>query len=163
MASKVQAVTTSKTWLSPKLLMEMFEEAAEPRLEDCSILVRNSAVRSMKQGGKSMKARKNSRAYYNSALGRWVIAAAPGKPPHAQTKNLRNAIRVQQLGSVFLIGPTGRAWYGAVHEFGGRPFMRPALYREINKFPKLFKQLNLKDTRAARAIERALARMGGAA
>lgn len=71
--------------------------------------------------------------------------AAPGEPPHTRRGHLRRAIRYHASAEGAVIGPTastvGEA--GSAHEFGGafrgqaypaRPFMGPALERELTNF-----------------------------
>ena len=155
----------SETWLNRKAVKAAVSQAVLPPLHDAGLLVRNDAVRSMKQGGKLGGAKQHDRGYYNSFLKRYVVASPPGKPPHAQTKTLRKSIRsvMARNRKSVVVGPTRIAWYGRVHEFGTRklpkrPFMRPALYRMINRFPALFRKLGLGNTRAGRALNREAAR-----
>jgi len=71
--------------------------------------------------------------------------SAPGEPPHKQWGTLQASIRYAKVASNwYVIGPTTVAWYGRVHEFGGknhppRPFMRRALENLKAKFAELFK------------------------
>jgi hypothetical protein len=71
----------------------------------------------------------------------------PGKPPHTRRGMLPKAIRYQVDYTIpdAIIGPVGSviADIGQLHEFGGehyghqypeRPFMRPALQRELDDF-----------------------------
>ena len=158
----------STTWMDTKAVQAAVHEASLKPLEKCALAVRNEAVKSMKQGGKIEGAKGMPHAYYNSDLKRWVIASAPRRPPHSQTKTLRNSIRhAATWKGTFVVGPTTVAWYGRVHEFGSvnhapRPFMRPALYRAIYKFTGFFKGMDLGKTRAGRHLARAR-RLKGAA
>ena len=153
-----------ETWLDVAGVEAAVTESAQPPLEKCAMLVRNDAVRSMKQGGRlsrikgSKRKRSRTDVYFNSAIGRWVVPSKIGEPPHAQSKMLRNSIRHAPAGiDRYLVGPTSVAWYGHIHEFGGqnhprRAFMMPALYRMMNKFVPLFAGLKLGLTRAGRRM-----------
>jgi len=108
-------------------------------LTKCAILVENEAKRSMKKGGRPAKARgpRGGRA--------GGTPSAPGTPPHVQKGNLRASITHAMVNLLLaIVGPTREAWYGKVHEFGGRhhpkrAFMRPALKKEKPKFPAQFR------------------------
>lgn len=111
--------------------------------------VEREAKKSMRKGGR-----------YNSARGiKYRIPSAPGTPPNVQTGNLRASIthaREGQYGRV-LAGTTNVAWYGRVHEHGGRyhprrPFMLPALRAAQKNFPQFFGKMNLSKTRAGREL-----------
>lgn len=81
--------------------------------------------------------------------------SAPGEPPNMKTNTLRQSIQYEvESSKLAVVGPTQRAWYGEIHEFGGtlaradggvmrfpkRPFMRPALeYLRANMLVRFFK------------------------
>lgn len=80
-----------------------------------------------------------------SSIERSATASAPGTPPHTRRGQLKRAIRYNATKDGAVIGPlasmVGEA--GAAHEFGGgyrgqdypeRPFMGPALDRELDNF-----------------------------
>lgn len=57
----------------------------------------------------------------------------------------------------YIIGPTYEAWYGRVHEYGDRthpkrPFARPALWNSRNRFPQLWRNMKLANTKAGRRL-----------
>ena len=80
-----------------------------------------------------------------ASIQRSTEPSAPGQPPHTRRGQLRRAIRYDATKDGAVIGPlasmVGDA--GAAHEFGGafrreqfpaRPFMGPALERELDNF-----------------------------
>ncbi len=119
-------------------VMRRVKSSVKSPLTKCALLVENEAKRSMKKGGRPAKARgpRGGRAR--------GTPSAPGTPPHVQTGNLRASITHAMVSpTLAIVGPTREAWYGKVHEFGGRyhpkrPFMRPALNREKSKFARQF-------------------------
>lgn len=75
----------------------------------------------------------------------------PGTPPHTQTRLLKESIvyRVDDVQRSVLVGPDATIIgpIGCVHEFGGlfrgrrypaRPFMGPAVQKNIHRLPKLW-------------------------
>lgn len=77
--------------------------------------------------------------------------AAPGKPPHTQTKRLRKAIlfEVDRATQTSVVGPSADVVgiAGAEHEHGGRfrresfkprPFMRPAFEKTRPMLPRFW-------------------------
>ncbi len=83
--------------------------------------------------------------------------SAPGTPPHAQSSDLHGSIDSAPYRRGYIIGPRSKAWYGRIHEFGGRrhpkrPFMRPALRNMKRKYAKLWKSLPLARTQAGRRL-----------
>jgi phage gpG-like protein len=80
-----------------------------------------------------------------ASIERSATPSAPGQPPHTRRGQLKRAIRYAADKDGAVIGPlasmVGEA--GAAHEFGGgfrgqdypsRPFMAPALDRELDAF-----------------------------
>lgn len=80
-----------------------------------------------------------------ASIERSADPSSPGDPPHTRRGQLRRAIRYDATKDGAVIGPlasmVGDA--GAAHEFGGefrreqfpaRPFMGPALERELDNF-----------------------------
>ena len=174
-----------KSWLDVEGVKKAVRQASVDPFVKAATIVRNEAVRSMKKGGR-IRERGTGGQFVKSTRGE--PSEAPN-PPHAQTATLRNSIKIERTKKgTYLVGPTTRAFYGVVHEFGAvikvtpkmrgflhfigihlkpstkvihippRPFMRPALFRALNKFPDLFKNLKLGQTRAGRALNRALNR-----
>lgn len=126
-----------KTWMNAQGVAEAVKKASVDPLDKAAMLVESEAKRSMKAGGGSAH-----------------IPSTPPDPPHVQTGNLRASITWASIRSGLsrIIGPTTVAWYGMIHEFGGRygnayfparPFMRPALKVCHQKFAELFKGLRL--------------------
>lgn len=85
-----------------------------------------------------------------SSIERSATPSAPGTPPHTRRGQLKRAIRYDATKDGAVIGPlasmVGEA--GAAHEFGGgfrgqdypeRPYMGPALDRELDKFAGEFR------------------------
>lgn len=130
------------SWLDEKGVVNAMRNASTPRLMQCGFTVERHAKISMKAGGK--------RGSRPRGRGRIQVPSPPGKPPHAQTKNLRNSIRTAAATPTrVLVGPTYLAWYGRVHEFGDRthpprPFMGPALRACASAFPQLFRGIRLR-------------------
>jgi len=128
-----------KIW--KQLMVEKTRKAMPKPLLKCAALVEGEAKRSMRAGGRPAKARgpRGGRAR--------GTPSRPGTPPHVQTGNLRASITHALSGpDTAIVGPTREAWYGKVHEFGGRyhpqrPFMRPALRRAVRDFAKQFRRL----------------------
>lgn len=81
-----------------------------------------------------------------SSIDRSPVASPPGSPPHSRRGLLRNAIVFAADKFVGIVGPRGSRigeGVGGAHEFGGefrendfpeRPFMGPALERNIDRF-----------------------------
>lgn len=76
--------------------------------------------------------------------------SAPGEPPHTRRGQLRRSIRYHATKDGAVVGPLGSmvGEAGAAHEFGGehkgqtypeRPFMKPALDRELTNFAGEFR------------------------
>ena len=91
-----------KTWMAPREVRKAVEEASVDPLHQCALEVESEMKRSMKGGG-----------------GKDRIPSEPGEPPHAQTGNLRSAITTARTPrNTYYVGPTVRAWYGRVMEYG---------------------------------------------
>lgn len=107
---------------------EAVARATPERLRRCALLVERDAKESMRRGG-----------------GRKGTPSPPGTPPHVQSNALRSGIAsAPEDANAYVVGPTER--YGQVHEYGGRlhpqrPFMRPALQRMQDQFPREFEGL----------------------
>lgn len=116
------------TWLDAKGLREAVRKASVDPLAEAALMVEKEAKASMSAGG-----------------GRAKTPSAEGTPPHVQSGNLRASITTGRLpNGNYIIGPTRNAFYGKIHEFGGRfhparPFMRPALLKTRRRFPSKFK------------------------
>lgn len=112
------------------------ERASLKPLLQCGARVERAAKTSMRAGGGVQR-----------------TPSAPGTPPHVQTGVLRSSIATAEASILeVVIGPTEHAWYGRIHEHGGRhhpkrPFMRPALRKAQREFPREFKGLKLRATR----------------
>lgn len=127
---------------------KLARDLAVKPLVACGALVEGEAKRLMKKGGR----RKTKK-------GKWRgIPSTPPNPPHVQQGILRSSIThaLTPEGSV-IVGPTRIAWYGRLHEFGGRhhpmrPFMHPALANARSKFADKFKEINLAATPAGRRL-----------
>lgn len=126
-------------------------EASEKGLMMAGALVEREAKLSMRQGGKQ----KGKGPLGGKLRG---IPSEPGTPPHVQTGNLRASItHALASAGIVIAGTTPAAWYGKIHEHGGRnhprrPFMRPALIAASPKFAALFKSMNLAATKAGRQL-----------
>jgi len=149
----------SRFWLDERGVRQAVREATGPRLIKCALLVKVDAQRSMKKGGKLRfigKQKRDELGRFKS--GYYQQASAPGTPPHKQSGVLRASIDYALVTpNIVIVGPRAKAWYGAVHEFGGRfhpkrPFMRPALYRMAAQFPRLFAGLPLSTTRTGKRL-----------
>jgi len=120
--------------------------ALMPRLKKCGYLVEAKAKRLLSKG----RSTKRMRLSKTTGAAEKVVErepSAPGTPPHILTGNLRSSIKTEEDGDVVVVGPTTTAWYGVVHEFGGRfhparPFMRPALQQCATEFAPLFAGLD---------------------
>ena len=149
----------SETWLNASDLRKAVAEATIEPTRLCAISVEREAKASMKQGGKI--ARADGKGYLTEGQ-----PSAPGTPPHVQHGTLRGSIRYEPIegarGTYYIVGPTSPpAWYGVVHEFGGRfhpprPFMRPALARVAPRFPMVFRDLPIAETPSGKKMERAV-------
>lgn len=135
-----------KTWMSERQVIKATKEASIDPLHKAALLVQREAKSSlMKRGGRSVGPRGGDKR----------TPSPPGSPPHRQKGNLVGSVQISDptWKGTFLVGPTTKAWYGRIHEFGGRkhpkrPFMRPALYKTKGRFPGLFKNLRLARTPA---------------
>lgn len=68
--------------------------------------------------------------------------SSPGDPPHADTGKLRQSLMVVPQGDSVIVGTPLK--YGLYLELGtsrmaARPFLRPAVYRCIEKLKRLFR------------------------
>lgn len=139
------AIKKPRFWLNKAAVLTCVKQAQISRLHKCALLVERDAKMSMKKGGR-VAGRKTG------------VPSEPGTPPHVQTGNLRASISIGQTPyGTCLIGPTRQAWYGKIHEFGGRyhpprPFMRPALWRMKGQFALLYKDMNLASTPMGRIL-----------
>ncbi len=121
------------------------KKATMPRLKKCGAIVEAAMKRKLSKGGK-----KKVTSKLGDKKAKFVTEPSkPGDAPHLQTGNLRSSIQYAETpeGTV-VVGPTAAAWYGQVHEFGGRnhpkrPFARPALMESVEKFPAQFGNLDL--------------------
>lgn len=131
--------TKCKWWMNAAGVKKAVEKSMQKPLDKAAMLIEAEAKRSMKSGGG--KAHRPSPA---------------GQPPHVQTGNLRSSITWAKIlnGRSRIIGPTTVAWYGVIHEFGGRygkayfparPFMRPAIRSVREKFAELFANIPLRN------------------
>lgn len=151
-----------KTWLDvPEVVKAIDQAAVRDPLKRAARIVEREAKRSMRTGGVAAEAIEGEKAagayWYGEPLMRWVTASPVGQPPHSQTRNLVNSISIAKTErGTYLVGPTTSAFYGRTHEFGllgfKRPFMRPALAKTQRKFPYLFRNLPLAETRAGRRL-----------
>lgn len=148
---KVKLKWKPNTWL--KKTTDGFRNGALNELKACALEIRNEAVRSMKTGGKRKSKRRvrDSRGRLRTRMVQ--VPSAPGTPPHKQTSNLRNQIKLSWLNSDTIVtGPTPQAWYGKVHEFGGRrhpkrSFMRPAMKKVLARSRGRFRNIKVRRIR----------------
>lgn len=137
-----------KITLDAKGVKTAVVQASTKGLMQAGALVEREAKLSMREGGREE----------GPLGGKRRIPSAPGSPPHVQTGNLRASItHALSRAGIVIVGSTPAAWYGKIHEHGGRhhprrPFMRPALIKASPQFPALFKKLNLAETKAGRAL-----------
>jgi len=90
------------------------------------------------------------------------VPSRPGTPPHVQSGTLRADISILRRkqadgGYTVYIGFTKKAWYGIVHERGGRfhparPFIAPAWKKEARRIKHQFRNLPLAQTAAIRRL-----------
>lgn len=131
----VMVTLRPKSWLDIVGLRKAVQKASIEPLAKAALLVETAAKTSMRTGGGKVRTPSKS-----------------GVPPHVQTGNLRASIsHAREHGGTWVIGPTRQAWYGKIHEFGGRrhparPFMRPALTRASQSFAQFFKGGKIKFT-----------------
>lgn len=125
----------------PEELMMALHEAAEPRMKKALEYVADSARKSMKKA---------------PAPG---VPSRPGTPPNVQTGTLQRSIKpyVVKHGGWrirgHVVGWSAKAWYGVVHEFGGRfhpirAFLRPAYEKAKRRFKSYFRNMDLTKTKA---------------
>ena len=132
-----------KAWLDEKGVREAVNQASVNPFAKAASMVEREAKISMKRGG-----------------GKKGTPSPAGDPPNVQSGVLRGSIKTEKSTTgIWRIGPTLIAWYGKIHEFGGRhhprrPFMRPALERVRKFFPQLFKNLPISKTPAGRKLNR---------
>jgi phage gpG-like protein len=80
-----------------------------------------------------------------ASIQRSTTPSAPGSPPHTKRGQLKRSIRYDATKDGAVIGPLASmvGTSGEAHEFGGsfrggsfpeRPYMNPALLRELDKF-----------------------------
>ena len=92
----------SETWLNAREVRRAVNEAVIEPLDQGALLIKTTAQKSMKMGGGTEK---------NSS--------APGDPPNVQSGNLLREIDWAREGDTNrVIGPTTRAWYGRIMEWG---------------------------------------------
>ena len=133
------------THLNLDAVKKRLEKVSMKPLAKCAAIVEAAAKRKLSKGGKKKLPTKFGDKHAQFA----TEPSKPGEPPHLQTGNLRSSIQSAPTSEgTYVVGPTASAWYGQVHEFGGRnhpkrPFMRPALMESIDKFPALFGNLDL--------------------
>lgn len=154
--------TRSSTWLDEEGIRRAVEESTVDPLEQCALIVETEAKVLTSKGGKiKLLGRSPRRGAKTLKRG---APSKPGTPPHRQSGVMSGSIRYAKNGRTFIIGPTSPpASYGALHEFGGRhhpprPFMWPSLVRSMPRFPRKFRNLPLKHTRAGRATEQSVNR-----
>ena len=150
--------------LYPKEVRAAAADAAIKSLMRCGALVERDAKKSMHKGGASRLPRIGGGDTKTGS--KYVTVrepSPPGSPPHVQRGTLRNSITHaydKTLGTV-IVGPTSIAWYGQIHEYGGRygralfpkrAFMAPALTRVRKRFPAMFRNLPLSKTTAGRKL-----------
>ncbi len=132
-------VKLGKVRVFPTELQMAIHQAAEPRMKKATQWVADSARKSMKRA---------------PAPG---VPSRPGTPPNIQTGRLHDSIkaRVVKHGGWkirgLVVGWTAKAWYGVVHEFGGRfhplrQFLSPAYDRAKRRFAYLFRDMDLRKT-----------------
>lgn len=128
-----------KTWLDVRGVKAAVRQAQTPRLAQAALAIEREAKLSMKKGGRST----------GPKGGKVKTPSPPGQPPNVQSGNLKGSITTAlTLLGTYIIGPTLSAWYGRLHEFWKRPFMRPALYKAAHKLPAIFRNLPLAKTPA---------------
>jgi HK97 gp10 family phage protein len=131
----------AKSWLDVRGVREAVAQASMTRFAKMALMVERAAKVLMKAGG-----------------GAKHTPSPVGQPPHVQTDNLRSSIQTARtFFGTYVVGPTTVAWYGHLHEFGGRnhpprPFMFPALLKVAARFPGEMGNLNLVGTPAGRRL-----------
>lgn len=132
-------------------LKKAMNEASEKSLLKCGALVEKNMKKLLNVGG-----------------GKARTPSTPPKPPHKQTGTLQSSVhhalvKNKDGSRTVIVGPTNLAPYGAVHEYGlevngrnypKRPFAKPALNMSRSEFPNMFKNVNLKNTKAGRKMEK---------
>ncbi len=133
----------SFTWMDVDAVLSAVRDAGMKPLMKAGLLVERAAKVSMRAGGRKTGPR-GGKVHEPSD--------APA-PPHVQSGTLRGSISTSETSAfTVVVGPTSPpAWYGVVHEFGGkkypaeghppRPFMRPALDRTKSVFSKFWRNL----------------------
>jgi hypothetical protein len=159
----MSVILRREAWIDRRGLIRAVQQAAYRRIAMLAAEVADEAKRSMRRGGqldvRTLRGRKR--------FVRVAVPSLPGTPPHVQTGTLRASIAyadVTRPGGPprYIVGPQAPpAWYGAVHEFGGRyhpprPFMRPALLRVVPTMASRLAGLDLRGTQAGQAVERAM-------
>lgn len=157
-----------KSWLNEKQVLDAVRKASVARLAKCAALVEGEAKRIVSKGATYATSRDNAGRFQRGAADRNT-----SEFPRLISGNLRGSIRYAKTSTdSYVVGPQTTGWYGRVHEFGAvirvtpkmrrflsakfgwrvkgnvivipkRPFMRPALYRSMARFPALFKDLPL--------------------
>lgn len=135
----------TKVVMHDKALISALFEATEKRLLRAGEAVRDTAKESI----------------HIAPRGR---SSPKGTPPHTHKGKkvdykLKNSIQSAHdpIAKSVVIGPANVGILGALHEFGKRrlpkrPFMAPALAACMAALPRLFKSLDLKNTRAGRVL-----------
>lgn len=131
-----------------KEVAEAVADASTMPLKKCAVAVMREAKLSMRTGG---------------GLDR--TPSDPGTPPNVQSGTLRASVNfaldsaagIGGRRTVAVVGPTRNAWYGKIHEYGGkvhpeRPFMAPALEAARTNFAHLFKNMRLDKTPAGKKL-----------
>jgi len=137
-----------KFWLDRAGVVATVKRSSTKPLMACALVVEREAKQSMTGASKGIQGRNSAGQYQRRAD---QPPSAPGSPPHVKTGNLRASISHSSVtaAQTILVGPTREAWYGQVHEFGGkrhpkRPFMLPALQKSQQRFAGLFRGLDMR-------------------
>jgi len=99
-------------------------------------LVRNTAIRSLQEGGKGGQTYRRGRSTAGAARKRVHVASAPGEAPASDTGRLVNAIEVRPARRRPRAAVVANTSYAAFLERGTRhieprPFLNPALSRHV--------------------------------
>lgn len=120
--------------IDPNKVAERFSTPFQKHLLKCGIIVEKEMKLLLSVGGYSVS-ESGEKTYEPSN---------PGDPPHLRTGTLRASVQTawDPATKSVVVGSTRTAWYGKIHEHGGRfhpkrPFAMPALLRARPKFKNL--------------------------
>ena len=113
-----------KTWMNTDEVKKRVEAASIGIFAKCALLIEADAKRRLSKGGKRLGSAKLG----DKKVPVKYEAGPAGEAPRLRTGNLRASIKSAKTErGTYLVGPTVTAFYGQIHEYGGKIRVTPRM------------------------------------